>query len=76
MEIKDFVAKFAAQFEDTDVSAFTPETIFRDVEEWSSLVALSVIAMIDEEYDVALRGDDIRSSKSIQDLFDRVSAAQ
>ena len=52
MEMKEFVSNFAAQFDETEESVFTPETRFREIEEWSSLVALSVIAMVDEEYDV------------------------
>ena len=49
MEMKEFVSNFAAQFDETEESVFTPETRFREIEEWSSLVALSVIAMVDEE---------------------------
>lgn len=55
MEMKEFVSNFAAQFDETEESVFTPETRFREIEEWSSLVALSVIAMVDEEYDVTLK---------------------
>ena len=46
MEMKEFVSNFAAQFDETEESVFTPETRFREIEEWSSLVALSVIAMV------------------------------
>lgn len=53
--MKEFVSNFAAQFDETEESVFTPETRFREIEEWSSLVALSVIAMVDEEYDVTLK---------------------
>lgn len=63
MEMKEFVSNFAAQFDETEESVFTPETRFREIEEWSSLVALSVIAMVDEEYDVTLKGDDIKNRK-------------
>ena len=72
MELNQFIENFAAQFEDTDASVFTPETKFRDLDEWSSLIALSIMAMVDEEYDVALKGDDIRSSTTIEDLFNTV----
>lgn len=74
MEIKEFVQNFADQFDDTDASVFTPETRFRDLEEWSSLIGLSIIAMVDEEYDVTLKGDDIKSSNTIQDIFNKVQA--
>ena len=74
MEIKEFVENFAAQFDETDASVFTAETRFRDLEEWSSLIGLSLIAMVDEEYDVTLKGDDIKTSSTIQDIFEKVQA--
>ncbi len=53
---------------------FTAETKFHELEEWSSLIALSIIAMADEEYDVTLKGDDIRAAVTIEDLFNTVKA--
>ena len=72
MEIKDFIANFAEQFDDLDASVLSPETEFKALEGWNSLVALSVIAMIDEEYDVTLKGNDISSAVTIEDLFNTV----
>lgn len=74
MEIKAFIEKFADQFEDASADEFTPETIFREIEGWSSLVALSVLAMIDEEYDVQLRGEEMKKATSIQQLFNLVQS--
>lgn len=74
MEIKEFIEKFAEIFDDTDVSVFTPETKFRDIDEWSSLTALSLIAMADEEYDVTLKGDDIKNANTVEDLFNVINA--
>lgn len=72
MEINEFVKNFAALFDETDANLFTPQTKFRDFDEWSSLIGLSVIAMVDEEYDVTLKGDDIKNSNTIEDLFNIV----
>lgn len=72
MELKDFIENFAEQFEETDASVFTAETKFHYLDEWSSLIALSIIAMVDEEYDVTLKGDDIKNAETIEDLFDTV----
>lgn len=69
MELNDFVAHFAEQFEDTEKSVFTPETKFRELEEWSSLIGLSIIAMISEEYDIVLNGHDMRQANTIEELF-------
>lgn len=74
MEIKDFIKNFADQFDETDASEFTADTRFRDIEEWSSLIGLSIIAMVDDEYDVTLKGDDIKNSNTIQDIFNIVAA--
>ena len=74
MELKDFIENFANQFDDTDASEFKAETVFKELDEWSSLIALSVIAMVDEEYDVTIKGDDIRNSNTIEDLFNTVKA--
>lgn len=74
MEIKNFIENFADQFEETDASVFTAETNFRDLDEWSSLIALSILAMIDEEYDVQLKGEEMRATKTIQELYDLVAS--
>ena len=74
MEIKEFIENFANQFEDTDTSVFTPKTKFRELDEWSSLTALSILAMVDEEYDVQLKADEMRKANTIQELFDLVKA--
>ncbi|MBD5355807.1 MAG: acyl carrier protein [Bacteroides sp.] len=74
MELKEFVENFANQFDDTDPSEITATTRFRDLEEWSSLTALSIIAMVDEEYDVTLKGDDIKNANTVEDLFNTVKA--
>ena len=74
MELKSFIENFAAQFDDTDASVFTAETRFRDLEEWSSLIGLSLIAMVDEEYDITLKGDDIKNANTVEDLYNTVKS--
>ena len=74
MEIKNFIENFAAQFDDTDASEFKAETKFRELDEWSSLIALSIIGMVDEEYDVTLKGDEMRQAETIEDLFNIVKS--
>ena len=74
MEINDFIANFAEQFEDTDASEITATTEFKKLDEWSSLIALSIIAMADEEYDVTLKGDDIRGAVTVEDLYNIVKS--
>lgn len=72
--LEEFVQLFGELFDDIDVTGFTPETDFRDNDEWSSLIGLSVIAMVDDEFDVTLVGDDIKNSKTIADIYNRIIA--
>lgn len=74
MELKDFIENFAEQFDETDASEIKAETVFKDLDEWSSLTALSVIAMVDEEYDITLKGDDIKNAETVEDLYNKVIA--
>ena len=74
MEIKEFIQNFADQFDEIDVDTLSPETNFRELEEWSSMVALSVLAMIDDEHDVQLKADEMRQTTLIQELFDLVQS--
>lgn len=72
MDLDQFIENFSELFDETDTDTIDATTRFKDLEEWSSLVALSVIAMIDEEYDVEFRGDDIRNSITVEDLYNTV----
>jgi acyl carrier protein len=74
MDVKEFIENFANQFDDTEASEFTVDSKFKELDEWSSLTALSIIAMIDEEYDVTLKGDDIQKTETIQDVIDLVES--
>lgn len=74
MEIKEFIQNFADQFDETDFNEFTPETVFHELDEYSSLIALSIIAMINDEYDVTLKGVDMSAAVTIEDLFNIVKS--
>ena len=72
MEMNDFIKNFGQQFDDTDVSDFTPETRFRELEEWSSLNALAVLNMIGKKYGIKILPDEMKPTQTIQELYDLV----
>lgn len=74
MEITEFIEKFAEIFDDTEASNLSPETKFRELDEWSSLSALGVIALADEEFDVELSGAEMRKANTIKELFELISS--
>lgn len=76
MEINDFIEKFIEAVEVENPSDVTPEVKFRELDEWSSLSTLSVIAMTDEEYGVELNPDVFRKAETIKDLFNAIQSQQ
>ena len=72
--LDEFVALFGEQFDDTDASEISATTVFHDLDEWSSLIGLSVIAMVDEEFDVALKGDDVKNAVTVEDLYNNIKS--
>lgn len=76
MELNDFIKNFADQFDDTDPSEIGAGTSFRDLEEWSSMIALSVLNMCENEYGVVLTFDELKTAITVQNLFDIVEKKQ
>ena len=74
MELNDFIEKFAEQFDDTELSEFKPETVFHELDEYSALIALTVIGMIDEEYGVTIGAEEMSAAVTIEDLFNTVKS--
>ena len=74
MNVQEFTGHFAEQFDNTPPDQINPETAFRSLEEWDSLIALSIMAMVDEIYGVKLTGDEMRAAQTVQQLFETVSA--
>lgn len=74
MELVDFIEKFAEQFDDVDEEQLNSTTKFRELDGYTSLVALLIITMIDEEYDVTVTGDDMKQQATIGDLYNLVSS--
>ncbi len=72
MELTKFIENFAGEFDHTDPSVFTADTVYHNLDEWSSLIAMCIVSMVEDEYDVELKGDDIRNARTIGELFNTV----
>ena len=72
MEINDFVNKFAEQFDDTDASEITPSTRFQELDEWSSLTLMIIIAFLKTNYGKNITGTEIRTCETVKDLFNLI----
>ena len=74
MELKDFIVEFADQFDDTDPSEITAATAYHDLEEWSSMIALSVLNVVQKKFGKTITFDDLKSGVTVEDLFNIVNS--
>lgn len=74
MDINIFLNQFAEQLDDTDATEITTEVEFKNLDEWDSLIALSVIVMVEKEYSVVINGDDIKAANTINQLFEIIKS--
>ena len=72
MTQEEFLQLFAAQFDETPIEQFSLDVAFKTLDEWSSLAALSIISMVDEEFDKQITGADLRSVNTIKELYDLI----
>ena len=74
MDLNEFVANFAEQFDDTDASEILAETKFHDLEEWGSLTGMGVIAMSKTIYGKTITGKELKDCVTVEDVFNLISS--
>lgn len=74
MILEEFVKGFAEQFDDTDISEIQTDTVYQDLDEWSSLKALTIIAFVKMTYNKEITGKEIRSCETVEELFNLIEA--
>lgn len=74
MELNDFILNFADQFDDTDISEISAETLFHELEEWDSLIALAVLNMTEKKYGKRITFDEMKGCDTVEDLFNVIKA--
>lgn len=72
MDENKFVEDFASIFDDIEATELNMDTEFKNLDEWSSLVALGLLAVMEEEYDAELSSKDIEKSSTIRDIYNIV----
>lgn len=72
MELNDFIAAFADQFDETDPSEITATTVFHDLDEWSSLTGMGVLALAKTQYGKAITGAELKACVTVEDVFNLI----
>ena len=50
--------------------------VFRDYEEWDSIANLTLIACIDEEFEVIISSNELKELHTIQDILQKIQSSQ
>lgn len=67
--MEEFIKNFANQWDDTEADVFTPDCVFHDLEEWSSLVGLAILNMIAKKYGVKVAPEELRAAVTVADVY-------
>ena len=76
MDLNDFLSNFAEQFDETDASEITASTEFHELDEWSSLTGMGVIAFVKTEYGKTITGKELRECDTVEDVFNLVASKE
>lgn len=74
MELNEFIKGFAEQFDETNASEIEADTYYQELDEWSSLSALSIIAFVKTNYNKTITGKEIRSCETVEELFELIQS--
>ena len=74
MDREEFLANFAEQFEDTDPEEIQYSTKFHELEEWSSVIGMCVLAMAKTEYNKMITGAELKECDTVEDLYELINS--
>ncbi|MCB9226061.1 MAG: acyl carrier protein [Chitinophagales bacterium] len=73
MNLNDFIKIFTESFDEIS-ETLTASTKYKELENWTSMQALLLIAHIDDTLNVVLDAEDIKNTSTIAELFDVVKS--
>lgn len=74
MELNKFIEVFADQFDDTDISEITADCKFHELEEWSSLIGMGLIAMTKVQFGKTITGAELKKCVTVEDVFNLINS--
>ena len=73
MDFKEFIENCKKEvFAETSIDELKEDAEIKYFDEWSSMSALTMIAMVEDNYNVILSGQDIKDSETLGELFELV----
>lgn len=54
---------------DLEEGVLTPDTLLDDLEEWDSIAIISLIALLDDEFNKTIKGTEVKEFKTVADVL-------
>ena len=70
---EEFKQKFSEVIEDELLLELEPNSSFKNLESWDSFSGMSIISMIDEEFGITIRSEDMMRLNTLEELYDLLS---
>lgn len=70
--MEEFIKNFYDILEDTEIDEVNKNTEFKNLDDWDSMTALMLIAMVDEKYEKQINGEDIEECVTLEQLYSRI----
>lgn len=74
MELKELISLFKITLNSTNDVVLDGETEFKDLDEWSSLTAFTLVEELSNKYDIRVRGIELRRCNTINDLLNLLNS--
>lgn len=74
LSIQQFIEELEPELEGLPPKSLKENVSYRELEGWSSMHALILIAFADSRFNVTLTGEDLRSCETVKHLYDLVSS--
>lgn len=73
MGISEFISTIEPELREADDRSFEADTVLRDLPNWSSMLALLLIARVDELYGVQISASEFSRIRTLSDLHVHVT---
>jgi acyl carrier protein len=74
MLIADFITMLESELDEPVAEAIKPDTPFRELGGWSSMMALIIIARIDADYGVTISAQDLAKAQTVLELYNLIKS--
>jgi acyl carrier protein len=70
---EEFKQKFSEAIEDELLLELEPNSSFKNLESWDSFSGMLIISMIDEEFGITIRAEEMAQINTIEEIYDLIS---